>query len=91
MGAPSGTSIRATAAGDVVVARSGGWNGGYGSYVVITHGNGSQTLYAHMSKVAAVSGDQVTQGETIGYVGKTGLATGPPLHFEIRNGVRNPF
>ena len=91
MGAPSGTSIRATAAGDVVVARSGGWNGGYGSYVVITHGNGSQTLYAHMSKVAAVSGDQVTQGETIGYVGKTGLATGPHLHFEIRNGVRNPF
>lgn len=91
MGAPSGTPIRATASGDVMVARSSGWNGGYGSYVVITHGNGSQTLYAHMSKVAAGSGDHVTQDEIIGYVGATGLATGPHLHFEIRNGTRNPF
>jgi murein DD-endopeptidase MepM/ murein hydrolase activator NlpD len=75
----------------VVVAKAGGWNGGYGSYVVIQHGNGSQTLYAHMSKVAAYDGEEVSQGQTIGYVGETGEATGPHVHFEIRNGIRNPF
>ena len=91
LGAPSGTPIVASASGDVVIARSGGWNGGYGSYVVITHGNGSQTLYSHMSKVAAYDGEHVVQGQVIGYVGKTGLATGPHLHFEIRSGIRNPF
>ena len=49
----TGTPIMAAADGTVIVARSGGWNGGYGSYVVISHNNGSQTLYAHMSEVAA--------------------------------------
>ena len=68
-----------------------GYNGGYGSYVVITHDNGSQTLYAHMSKVAATVGEEVVQGQVIGYVGETGDATGPHVHFEIRNGIRNPF
>jgi len=91
LGAPSGTPIYAAAGGSVVVARAGGWNGGYGNYVVISHGNGSQTLYSHMSKVSAFDGQTVSRGETIGYVGKTGLATGPHLHFEIRNGIRNPF
>lgn len=91
LGAPKGTPIVAAAAGDVVVARAGGWNGGYGSYVVISHGNGSQTLYSHMSKVATYDGDHVQQGEVIGYVGTSGKATGPHLHFEIRNGIRNPF
>lgn len=91
LAAPSGTPIVASAAGTVVVARQGGWNGGYGSYVVISHGNGSQTLYSHMSKVAAYDGETVEQGQLIGYVGKTGLATGPHLHFEIRDGIRNPF
>jgi murein DD-endopeptidase MepM/ murein hydrolase activator NlpD len=81
----------AAATGDVVVARAGGWNGGYGSYVVISHDNGSQTLYAHMSKVAAYDGEHVVQGQVIGYVGETGNATGPHVHFEIRNGIRNPF
>jgi len=88
---PSGTPIVASAGGTVVVAREGGWNGGYGSYVVISHGNGSQTLYAHMSKVSAYDGETVTQGQLIGYVGKTGLATGPHVHFEIRDGIKNPF
>lgn len=91
LGAPSGTPILASATGDVVIARSGGWNGGYGSYVVISHGNGSQTLYSHMSKVAVYDGEHVVQGQVIGYVGQTGLATGSHLHFEIRSGIRNPF
>ena len=91
LAAPAGTPIVASAAGDVVVAREGGWNGGYGSYVVLSHSNGSQTLYAHMSKVAAYDGEHVEQGEVIGYVGQTGEATGPHVHFEIRDGIRNPF
>jgi murein DD-endopeptidase MepM/ murein hydrolase activator NlpD len=91
LAAPRGTPIMAAAAGEVIIARAGGWNGGYGSYVVINHDNGSQTLYAHMSKVAAVSGEQVVQGQVIGYVGMTGDSTGPHVHFEIRNGIRNPF
>lgn len=91
LAAPSGTPILAAATGDIVVARAGGWNGGYGSYVVIEHDNGSQTLYSHMSKVAAYDGEHVVQGQVIGYVGKTGEATGPHVHFEIRNGIRNPF
>ncbi len=86
-----GTPIMAAADGTVIVARSGGWNGGYGSYVVIQHGNGSQTLYAHMSKVSAYDGEVVVQGQVIGYVGETGDATGPHVHFEIRDGIRNPF
>jgi murein DD-endopeptidase MepM/ murein hydrolase activator NlpD len=88
---PVGTPIVAAADGIVTVAREGGWNGGYGSYVVISHDNGSQTLYGHMSKVEAYDGESVKQGQLIGYVGKTGLATGPHLHFEIRNGIKNPF
>lgn len=91
LAAPTGTPIMAAADGTVIVARTGGWNGGYGNYVVIQHGNGSQTLYAHMSKVAASDGETVVQGQVIGYVGETGDATGPHVHFEIRNGVRNPF
>ena len=91
LAAPKGTAIMAAAAGEVIVARSGGWNGGYGSYVVIQHGNGSQTLYAHMSVVEATVGEEVVQGQVIGKVGATGEATGPHVHFEIRNGIRNPF
>ncbi len=91
LAAPKGVPIMAAAAGEIIVAREGGWNGGYGSYVVITHDNGSQTLYAHMSKVAATVGEQVAQGQVIGYVGMTGNATGPHVHFEIRDGIRNPF
>jgi murein DD-endopeptidase MepM/ murein hydrolase activator NlpD len=91
LAAPIGTPIMAAADGDVVVARAGGWNGGYGSYVVISHSNGSQTLYGHMSKVAAYDGEHVVQGQVIGYVGETGEATGPHVHFEIRDGIQNPF
>lgn len=91
LAAPIGTPIMASAAGEVIVAKAGGWNGGYGSYVVIQHDNGSETLYGHMSKVSAYDGEEVTQGQLIGYVGETGRATGPHVHFEIRNGIQNPF
>lgn len=92
--AVAGTSrppIVAAATGEVIIALEGGWNGGYGSYVVIKHANGTQTLYAHMSSVAVGKGQTVNQGQVIGYVGNSGRSTGPHLHFEIRGGPRNPF
>lgn len=88
--APQGTSITAAASGRVIVAKSGGWNGGYGKYVAIEHSNGTQTLYAHMSSVAISEGDSVVQGQVIGYVGTTGNSSGNHLHFEVR-GAKNPF
>jgi len=90
IGAKTGTPIYAAATGTVMVARSGGWNGGYGNYVVIKHKNGTQTLYAHASSLAVISGELVSQGEVIGYVGSTGKSTGSHLHFEVRGGT-NPF
>lgn len=91
IGAPKGTPIVASADGDVIVAKNSGWNGGYGSYVVIQHGNGSQTLYSHASSVIVYASEHVVRGQVIAYVGATGKATGSHLHFEIRNGIRNPF
>lgn len=89
VGAPNGTPIYAAAAGTVIVAKGGGgYNGGYGNYIVIKHGNGMQTLYAHMSRLA-VSGGSVEKGALIGYVGNTGKSTGNHLHFEVRGGT-NP-
>ena len=91
IGAPKGTSIYAAAAGTVIIAKdNGAWNGGYGNYVVISHPNGTETLYAHMSKVLTTPGASVGQGDTIGLVGMTGEATGNHLHFEVR-GAENPF
>lgn len=89
-GAPVGTPILASAQGKVIVSRAGGWNGGYGNYVVVDHANGTQTLYAHNSKNAVWQGQSVVQGQVIGYVGNTGRSTGPHLHFEVR-GAKNPF
>ncbi len=89
-GAPAGTPIRAAAGGTVIVSKSGGWNGGYGNYVVVNHPNGTQTLYAHLSKNAVWQGQSVVQGQIIGYVGNTGRSTGNHLHFEVR-GAKNPF
>ena len=88
--APVGTEIRAAAKGEVIISRSGGWNGGYGNYIVIKHSNGTQTLYAHNSKNFVSVGDVVEQGEAIGAVGSTGKSTGSHLHFEVR-GAKNPF
>ncbi len=90
IGSPIGTPIYAAAAGTVIVSRNSGWNGGYGNYVVISHSNGTQTLYAHMKETIMSVGEQAYQGQIIGYVGNTGRSTGPHLHFEIR-GARNPF
>lgn len=89
-GAPAGTPIVAAAAGEVIVSRGSGWNGGYGLYIVIRHNNGTQTLYAHNSRNIVYPGDRVVQGQVIGYVGSTGRSTGNHLHFEVR-GARNPF
>ena len=90
LAAPTGTPILASADGKVIVSRAGGYNGGYGIYVVISHANGTQTLYAHMSKNNVSAGQNVTQGQVIGAVGSTGKSTGPHVHFEVR-GAKNPF
>ena len=90
LGAARGTPVHAAADGIAIVARNSGWNGGYGNYVVIAHENGSQTLYSHMKSVIVSSGQSVSATQTIGYVGSTGLSTGPHLHFEVR-GAANPF
>ena len=90
IGAPSGTPILAAAAGKVIISKNSGWNGGYGNYLVIEHDNGTQTLYSHNSQNLVFSGQQVVQGQVIGYVGSTGRSTGPHVHFEIR-GAKNPF
>lgn len=91
LAAPVGTAILASASGHVIVAKEGGWNGGYGNYIVIEHGNGSQTLYSHASDVTVSVGEHVVQGQVIGHVGRTGKTTGAHVHFEIRNSIRNPF
>ena len=88
IGASYGSAIYAADSGKVVQS-SDGWNGGWGNYVMIDHGNGMQTLYAHMSSRAVSVGQTVSKGQTIGYVGSTGNSTGPHLHFEMYvNGSR---
>lgn len=85
-GAPMGSPIVASAPGRV---QSAGWDGGYGRAVRINHGGGILTLYGHMSRTAVAAGQQVAAGQVIGYVGSTGLSTGPHLHYEVhRNGQR---
>ncbi len=90
LASPVGTPVLAAAGGTVIVSRSSGWNGGYGLYVVVKHPNGTQTLYAHLSRTAVAVGNSVASGQVIGYVGSTGRSTGDHLHFEVR-GARNPF
>ncbi|HSY77531.1 MAG TPA: M23 family metallopeptidase [Bacteroidia bacterium] len=79
--APQGTPIYATANGTVAVA--GFTDGGYGNHVEINHGYGYETIYGHMVKVKVHSGERVTRGEVIGWVGSTGKSTGPHCHYEI--------
>ena len=88
IGAPRGTPILASANGLISLAHTG-WSGGYGNMLIIEHSNGTRTLYAHMSKIVSHTGDEVAQGEIIGYVGSTGRSTGPHLHFEVFN-AKNP-
>ena len=83
--ASTGTPIWGAAAGTVIHA---GWLGGYGNLVVVDHGNGLATAYAHASAILVAVGQQVAQGETISLVGSTGHSSGPHLHFEVRvNGI----
>src|SRR5690606_25861737 len=83
IGARTGTPVRSTADGTVTFA---GKQGGYGNMVIVRHANGYTTRYAHLSRFAAGmrAGRKVALKETIGYVGQTGLATGPHLHYELR-------
>ncbi|MFZ3011609.1 MAG: peptidoglycan DD-metalloendopeptidase family protein [Minisyncoccia bacterium] len=94
LAAPIGTPIRAAASGTVLLARMG-WNGAYGNMVIIQHPNGTKTLYSHLSKIASTTGQSVSQGDTIGYVGNSGRVraakggNGAHLHFEVYN-AKNP-
>jgi murein DD-endopeptidase MepM/ murein hydrolase activator NlpD len=79
--APSGAQLVATGSGKIIVA---GVRGGYGNCVMIDHGDGLVSVYAHMKSISVKVGQGVISGQTVGYVGSTGLSTGPHLHFEIR-------
>lgn len=89
-GAPHGAPIYAV--GDAKVAYSG-WHGGHGNYVKLDHGGGFATAYAHMSRISVPNGARVNAGQVIGYVGSTGLSTGPHLHYELYQNGRavNPL
>jgi len=80
-GAPRGTPIMATANGRVAFA---GWKGGYGKLIIVKHPNGYQTYYGHCSRLLKKRGQLVEQGQVIARVGKTGVATGPHVHYEVR-------
>ena len=85
--APSGTNIYAAKSGVVIHAAKGtGSSWSYGNYVIVSHSDGTSTLYAHMSRIGCKQGQVVTQGDVIGYVGTTGRSTGNHLHFEVRVG-----
>jgi murein DD-endopeptidase MepM/ murein hydrolase activator NlpD len=93
IGVPSGTPIRAAAAGRVVLLQSAGASGGYGNFTCIQHTGAMSTCYAHQQSFAVSMGQSVSQGQVIGYSDCTGLCFGPHLHFEVRiNGaVTNPL
>ena len=83
--ASRGSPVQASGAGTVV---SAGWAGGYGILVVVAHGNGLESRYAHLSQLAVASGQSVAEGQVVGYVGSTGRSTGPHLHYEVRRDGR---
>jgi murein DD-endopeptidase MepM/ murein hydrolase activator NlpD len=76
-----GVPIHSAGAGTVIYAS---WMGGYGNVIIVDHGDGLSTLYAHQSSLAVGNGARVSRGQTIGYIGSTGFSTGPHLHFEVR-------
>ena len=83
IGAVHGSNICAAESGTVILANYG-WNGGYGNYIIINHGNGITTRYAHASQLYVSAGQTVSKGQVIAAVGTTGNSTGPHLHFEVR-------
>lgn len=85
-----GTPVRAAAEGVVTVADGDGWNGGFGKYLKISHPNGTETLYAHASKLLVSAGQTVARGEQIMLMGTTGRSTGCHLHLEV-HGAKNPL
>jgi LysM repeat protein len=85
-----GTSVFSAADGTVTVADGDGWNGGFGKYIKISHPNGTETLYAHSSKLLVSVGQVVARGQQIMLMGTTGRSTGCHLHFEV-HGARNPL
>jgi len=81
--APTGTPVRAAADG---IVKFVGWSSGYGQLIVISHGGGYETYYAHLSRFGVVEGQEVRRGDQIGNVGSTGRVTAPHLHYEVRIG-----
>lgn len=92
IGSWTGAPVKSSDSGHVIVAQPG-WNNGYGNMVVVDHGNGFVSLYAHLNSIYVRKGENVSRGQQVGTVGNTGNSTGPHLHLEIRYlGVpRNPF
>ena len=84
LAAPSGTPVSAVLAGQAEVFLPAGYGGGYGLHVVVHHGDGVDTMYAHLQDIAVLSGQQVPGGTVLGHEGSTGISTGPHLHFEVR-------
>lgn len=85
-----GTAIYAAAEGKVVTADDTGWNGGFGKYIKVSHSNGTESIYAHASKLKVESGQNIDKGQLIALMGTTGRSTGCHLHFEV-HGARNPL
>lgn len=85
-----GTTIYAAASGTAEIATSSGYNGGFGKYIKLVHPNGTETLYAHLSKLLIEKGSYVAKGAAIGLMGTTGRSTGCHLHFEV-HGAQNPL
>ncbi|KKU55514.1 MAG: Peptidase M23 family protein [Parcubacteria group bacterium GW2011_GWA1_47_11] len=85
-----GTPIYAAADGTISATAAVGWNGGFGKYIKVGHPNGTETLYAHLSKIKVSPGQAVEKGQEIGLMGSTGRSTGCHIHFEV-HGARNPL
>ena len=84
LAAPAGTPVSAVLAGQAEVFPPAGFGGGYGLHVVVRHGDGVETMYAHLQDIAIFSGQAVAGGTVLGHEGSTGISTGPHLHFEVR-------
>jgi murein DD-endopeptidase MepM/ murein hydrolase activator NlpD len=84
LAAPEGTPVAAVLAGQAEVFAPTGPFGGYGLHVVVRHGEGLETMYAHLREVVVLSGQTVVAGAVLGHEGSTGMSTGPHLHFEVR-------